>query len=718
MDQTSTIRRTEIVRGVEKVTATFSEVVERAKTTINIYAESAALRLLFESDPYYKSLLSSRSRGLKIRYLTEITKENSKYSKRMIDELSIELRHVSGLRGNFLITENEFISTSSSIEEGVSVPELIYSNVPEIVRRNSYLFDNLWERAIPSDVRLRELERGDELGYTRVTFSNEEIFESASRFADEMKEEALIIAPMEGSLKRNSDFFQKLLNKARTGRVKVKILGRFSKDETELMREFLSSGIEIRSLVPGGIQNPAIGIYDEKHMGIVQNIYPYSKGSPEGQMYLSGVISTERQMISWVKDFFDLLWENSISGEDTLAEIEQGIKPPRLQIITEKSKIQTMMVDLIQKSMTSILLLLPSTNSLRRQEEIGALNAIAKASERGVKVNLLTPSDATVEKTLVSLTQLGKGMIDCRQIRTARTLTPAIVLIVDGGASLVVEVKEDSKPDFLSAVGGATYSVGNPTVLANVRFFERTWEAVELLEKEEKSRRNSELTQDILVHDIRNFNQITRSNLELLRERLTDEKLMRFINAALNSIDRSSELINKTRMLMGVLSGEDVSLSAVNLGESIERSLSLIGEVFRDRKIELSTTGFPDAKVRADSLLDQVFVNILSNAVKYTDSSAVPIQIQVEETEGIKENHSEEQQYWLVAIIDQGRGITDDMKKSVPIRYLGTATGKGLGLSIAHALVVNRYSGKIELKNRVEGDYSKGTRVEVWLPKA
>ena len=34
------------------------------------------------------------------------------------------------------------------------------------------------------------------------------------------------------------------------------------------------------------------------------------------------------------------------------------------------------------------------------------------------------------------------------------------------------------------------------------------------------------------------------------------------------------------------------------------------------------------------------------------------------------------------------------------------------------ALVVERYGGKINIKNRVEGDYAKGPKIELWLPKA
>jgi signal transduction histidine kinase len=42
---------------------------------------------------------------------------------------------------------------------------------------------------------------------------------------------------------------------------------------------------------------------------------------------------------------------------------------------------------------------------------------------------------------------------------------------------------------------------------------------------------------------------------------------------------------------------------------------------------------------------------------------------------------------------------------------------EGLGLSIVYALAVVKYSGMVEVTDRVKGDFSKGTRVEVWLPK-
>jgi len=233
----------------------------------------------------------------------------------------------------------------------------------------------------------------------------------------------------------------------------------------------------------------------------------------------------------------------------------------------------------------------------------------------------------------------------------------------------------------------------------------------------ERNKRRAELMQDILTHDIRNYDQVSRANAELLRDRLEDEKLRQLADSILGAIDGSSELIRRTRTLGGVLSEKDAPLEAVDLGESFERALSLVKAAFLDRTIELSSH-VGNAKVVADQLLDQVFVNILSNAVKYTNGTLVQLEAKLEAEalgsgDGVKKGR-----YWKVTIADHGVGMPDEMKQNAFIRYSGAGKGRGLGLSIVRALVVDRYHGKIELRDRVEGDYSQGTSIVLWLPAA
>jgi len=73
--------------------------------------------------------------------------------------------------------------------------------------------------------------------------------------------------------------------------------------------------------------------------------------------------------------------------------------------------------------------------------------------------------------------------------------------------------------------------------------------------------------------------------------------------------------------------------------------------------------------------------------------------------------------FWRIRVLDQGRGIPDQVKATVFERYSGSSKGSGLGLSIVRALAIDRYRGSIKIRDRVEGDYSKGTSIEVLLPK-
>jgi hypothetical protein len=54
------------------------------------------------------------------------------------------------------------------------MPQLIYSNVKEVVEQQQYVFDTLWSRAIPSEQKIREIEYGIIPEITEVIQSPEE----------------------------------------------------------------------------------------------------------------------------------------------------------------------------------------------------------------------------------------------------------------------------------------------------------------------------------------------------------------------------------------------------------------------------------------------------------------------------------------------------------------------------------------------------------------
>jgi CHASE3 domain sensor protein len=239
-----------------------------------------------------------------------------------------------------------------------------------------------------------------------------------------------------------------------------------------------------------------------------------------------------------------------------------------------------------------------------------------------------------------------------------------------------------------------------------------------LLRKESNSRRQTELLQDILIHDMRNYNQISQSNAEILKQSLGEDRVP-LADAIIRAVKGSSELIDRTKTMARIISEEGKNLKDVELEGSVKRSLSLVAGAYPAKSLVLSSPLNSQSKVVADDLLDEVFANVLSNAVKYTSSMQVPIEINVEETVGTGDGTgSGAGKYVKVTITDHGKGVPEGMKDRIFTRYQNSGSGSGMGMSIVHALVVGRYAGRVRVTDRVPGDYTKGTSVEIWLPAA
>ena len=57
-----------------------------------------------------------------------------------------ELRHLDGLKGNFILNETTHlsISTKTSKEAKKNIPQIIHNNIKEIVEQQQYVFDTFW----------------------------------------------------------------------------------------------------------------------------------------------------------------------------------------------------------------------------------------------------------------------------------------------------------------------------------------------------------------------------------------------------------------------------------------------------------------------------------------------------------------------------------------------------------------------------------------------
>jgi hypothetical protein len=99
-----------------------------------------------------------KAKGIRQRFVTEITQENVRYSKELASH--VELRHLEGVKGNFGIVDGKEYGAAANIYDLQPPVEFIYSNVKTFVDQQQYFFETLWNKAIPAEQRIKEIEEG------------------------------------------------------------------------------------------------------------------------------------------------------------------------------------------------------------------------------------------------------------------------------------------------------------------------------------------------------------------------------------------------------------------------------------------------------------------------------------------------------------------------------------------------------------------------------
>ena len=194
-----------------------------------------------------------------------------------------------------------------------------------------------------------------------------------------------------------------------------------------------------------------------------------------------------------------------------------------------------------------------------------------------------------------------------------------------------------------------------------------------------------------LGHDLKTPITPLNTLLPIVRKRVKDPNVSELLDVSIQNVNYMKNLIAKT-MTLARLNAPSTTFKFedTNLLEELNKILSSNQFTFKENDIQIENMVDEKINVKADKLrLDELFDNLISNAIKYTKGGGKIIIDAKKDKENIK-----------VTIKDTGVGITEKQMQNIFKEFYKADESRhdfhssGLGLSICKR-IVEKHGGKI-----------------------
>ena len=306
---------TMVLYGVDNVINTVLEFLNQTNDIINACVDYSRPSLAIEIDVLKEAFLKAKKRGVRLRYVTEITSDNISYCKQLLTMVD-ELRHLNGIKGNLYIGDTAYIAPATFHEKGKPASQIIYSNVKEIIEHQSYLFETLWSKAIPATERIKDIEEGLASEFYEVISDHEKATQTIVDLAKSVKKEALFFLPNDKAMVRAErlGLIDNAVKASQSGAI-VKIICPLSEVNAKIVKKISEKAPKTQVL--NGNNSP-YGMYiaDGEKFIRAELRNPSAEKFSESVGFM--VYSNRKTSVESFKSIFELLWNERTLNEELL----------------------------------------------------------------------------------------------------------------------------------------------------------------------------------------------------------------------------------------------------------------------------------------------------------------------------------------------------------------------------------------------------------------
>ena len=448
--------------------------------------------------------------------------------------------------------------------------------------------------------------------------------------------------------------------------------------------------------------------------------------------------SNSRGIVEHHHDLFGTLLNKAIPAIKKIKELEEGIRPEIIEIIANPVQILKKYQNLLRSSLKSLVIIIPSINTLFRLKKVGIISIILDISQStNIKVRIILPFETSeIRKEIENIIDENQNLY-IRYAEVGIPHTNFTIIVVDEEQSLVIELKDDTKKDFFNAIGFATFSNTKPTVKSYSSIFENLWILTDLYNhikdsnKElEKANEEIKIKEDLISqvsHELRTPLVPIKGYIEmLLMPQFTGIPLSEKQKKAVLSIQRNVD--REISLVEDILDVYTVDMGKLSLNKQYINIFNLIDQVIKDLdpllmekqiEIELLCELFLHEKSKKTSgvfvycdinKIEQVLSNLIKNSIDFVPDKIGRIIIKIEK--------NDESNELFVMVEDNGIGIPEEKIEFIFKKFYQIHThvkrrhgGTGLGLAICQG-IIKEHGGRIW----AEKDYKNGCKIIFSLP--
>jgi signal transduction histidine kinase len=284
----SFLPRTEVWQGEQEIFKKGQEQLASVKKRYDSIVDHNGPSIMFNNEVVIKTYTDIINRGCRIRLITEISADNIWYCKKLSELL--DLRHFDGVKGNLGIVDGIRYGATARSEEKKFPTEYIYSTVKSFVEQQQYFFDMLWNKSIPAEIRIKEIEEGIKPNVLETITDPFEINNVYLDIIESARRDIMLIIPTINAMRRHSDIgvFKRIkeivtnYNKSNE-KIEVRILvseindhnlvaqQQFEKMQNMFLTYHLSSSpIELRHIETDSTTKSTIAIIDKRESLVVE----------------------------------------------------------------------------------------------------------------------------------------------------------------------------------------------------------------------------------------------------------------------------------------------------------------------------------------------------------------------------------------------------------------------------------------------------------------